>query len=185
WNHDASLDWHLAADPIRSELQQYVADLGHIYRSTPALWRDDHVPEGFRWIVVDDRQNSVLAFERRAGDEHVIVVLNMTPVPREFYRIGAPSAGAYVRLLSSDDRNYGGSEWETLERVDTEPSPSHGYAQSMLLRLPPLGALLLVPEAQMRRAEWAAAAGVELAPGVTEDDVLAIGAHTVEPPDDS
>jgi 1,4-alpha-glucan branching enzyme len=147
WNHDVSLDWHLAGDPIRAELQQYAGDLGALYRATPALWRDDHTPAGFRWIVVDDRQNSVLAFERRAGDDHVVVVLNFTPVPREYYRIGVPRAGTYRQALSSDDRRYGGSEWETPERVHTEPSPSHGFAQSVLLRIPPLGALFLVPEA--------------------------------------
>jgi 1,4-alpha-glucan branching enzyme len=182
WNHDQSLDWHLAGDPIRSELQQYVAELGRVYHETPALWRDDDRPEGFRWIVVDDRQNSVIAYERRAGDQHVVVVLNLTPVPREFYRIGAPEAGAWVRVLSSDDRRYGGSEWQTQERVSTEPSPSHGYPQSLVLRLPPLGALILAPEEQLRHAEWERSRGVELAAGVTESDVIGIAAHTVEPP---
>jgi len=162
WNHDQSLDWHLGGDPIRRELQQYVADLGRLYRECAPLWRDDYRPEGFRWIVVNDRENSVLAYERRTGNDrlgprvggghtadegdHVVVVLNFTPVPREHYRVGAPAAGAYVRALSSDDRRYGGSEFGTLERVRTEPSPSHGYPQSMTLRLPPLGALILVPE---------------------------------------
>ncbi|MDQ3696967.1 MAG: 1,4-alpha-glucan branching protein GlgB, partial [Gemmatimonadota bacterium] len=146
WNHDVSLDWHLAGDPIRSELQQYAADLGRLYRQRPVFWRDDPHPEGFRWIVVDDRQNSVLAYERRAGGEHILVVLNFTPVPRESYRIGAPAAGTYVCVLSSDDRDYGGSEFETQERVQTEPSPSHNYTQSIVLRLPPLGALILAPE---------------------------------------
>ena len=150
WSHDRSLDWHLAGDPIRSELQQFTADLGHLYLRTPALWRDDDRPEGFRWIVVDDRQNSVLAFERRAEGEHVVVALNFTPVPREFYRMGAPEPGAYVKLLSTDERRYGGSEWETPERVETEPSPSHGYPQSMVLRIPPLGAIVLAPEGRTR-----------------------------------
>jgi 1,4-alpha-glucan branching enzyme len=73
-------------------------------------------------------------------------VLNLTPVPHEDYRIGAPQAGAYVRLLDSDDPRFGGSAFETLARVETDDSPFHGYPQSMRLRLPPLGVLVLAPE---------------------------------------
>jgi 1,4-alpha-glucan branching enzyme len=76
----------------------------------------------------------------------VVVVLNLTPVPREQYRIGAPEPGTYTRLLSGDDRAFGGSDYPTTERVETEPSPFHGYAHSMKLTLPPLGALIMAPE---------------------------------------
>lgn len=48
-----------------------------------------------------------------------------------------------MELLSSDDPRYGGSEFETLARIDTEPTPFHGFPQSMRLKLPPLGALVL------------------------------------------
>jgi len=147
WNHDISLDWHLADEPIRGELLLWMKDLGQFYADNSPLWRDDHVPSGFQWIDAGDSQNSVVSYQRQADGKHVVVVLNLTPVPREDYRIGAPVAGAYRRALSSDDRRYGGSElFETYARVETEAAPFHGYRQSMVLRLPPLGALILVPE---------------------------------------
>jgi 1,4-alpha-glucan branching enzyme len=145
WNHDSSLDWHLAEDPQRAGLQTFMADLGHLYQELPELWRTDPDPEGFAWIDCTDRDNSVIAYVRRDGERHVVVVLNLTPVARENYRIGAPHAGTYVERLSSDDRRYGGSEVETLARVETEAVPFHGYPQSMRLTLPPLGALILTP----------------------------------------
>ena len=146
WNHDASLDWHLAQQPPHAQFGDYLRELGLLYGETPAFWRRDPDPEGFAWIDVADEANSVLSYVRRDGDDHVIVVLNLTPVPHEDYRIGAPQAGAYVRLLSSDDEQFGGSGWGTPARVVTEHSPFHGHAQSMRLRLPPLGALVLAPE---------------------------------------
>jgi 1,4-alpha-glucan branching enzyme len=146
WNHETSLDWHLADDPQRAALQQYLADLGRLYLELPELWRKDPDPEGFAWIDCSDRDNSVIAYLRRDGERHLVVVLNLTPVPRENYRIGAPHAGLYVERLSSDDRRYGGSELETQAEVHTEPVAFHGYAQSLRLRLPPLGALILVPK---------------------------------------
>jgi 1,4-alpha-glucan branching enzyme len=143
WNHDTSLDWHLLEQPMRAQLMTFMEELGRLYSGHPALWRRDIDYEGFAWIDVEDRDNSVLSFVRRDGGSHVVVVLNLTPVPHEDYRIGAPSAGPYVELLSSDDPRYGGSEFETLARIDTEPTPFHGFPQSMRLKLPPLGALVL------------------------------------------
>jgi 1,4-alpha-glucan branching enzyme len=145
WDHDSSLDWHLAEQPQRAALQRYIEELGRLYQQTPELWRKDPDPEGFAWIDCSDRDNSVICYVRRDSDRHVVIVLNLTPVPRENYRIGAPKAGAYVARLSSDDERYGGSGFATCTEVQTEPVPFHGCEQSMRLRLPPLGALILFP----------------------------------------
>ena len=145
WNHDSSLDWHLANEPRQRGLLQFMRDLGRVYGERAPLWRRDHEPEGFSWIDVADRDNSVISYVRRDGPDHVVVVLNLTPTPREEYLIGAPAAGTYVQLLSSDDAAYGGSGYRTRERVETERAPMHGYQQSMRLTLPPLGALVLAP----------------------------------------
>jgi len=146
WNHDASLPWHLADDPPRVGLQRFLADLGRLYRERTCLWRVDPDPDGFRWIDCADRDQSIVSYVRRDGDAHLVVVLNLTPVPRADYRIGAPASAAYVELLSSDDLRYGGSGCETPKRIMTEPAPLHGFAQSMRLVLPPLAALVLGPE---------------------------------------
>jgi 1,4-alpha-glucan branching enzyme len=71
------------------------------------------------------------------------VVLNFTPVPREGYRIGVPSAGRYLEKVSSDDQRFGGSEFPTLAVVEADPVPLHGRPFSVSLSLPPLGALIL------------------------------------------
>ncbi|MGH7632341.1 MAG: 1,4-alpha-glucan branching protein GlgB, partial [Gemmatimonadaceae bacterium] len=143
WNHDVSLDWRLLGDPMRAGFTHFLTELGALYHAQPPLWRDDAEPTGFQWIDVEDRANSVLSWVRRAGDEHVVVVLNLTPVPREDYRIGAPQAGTYVELLSSDAERFGGSEVATRGEVHTEDAPFHGYPQSMRLVLPPLGGVVL------------------------------------------
>ncbi len=145
WNHDVSLPWHLAAEPARASFLAFVQALGRLYLEHAALWRDDYDPRGFQWIDVADAANSVVSFVRRAGGEHLVIVLNMTPIPREQYRIGAPAAGAYVEVLSSDAEPYGGSAMHTPKRIETDPLPLHGFEQSMALVLPPLGALVLRP----------------------------------------
>ena len=145
WNHDASLDWHLRDDARRVAFGRYLTRLAMLYRQEPALWREDPSWDGFAWIDVADRENSVLSYVRRSGSSHVVVVLNLTPVPRERYRIGVPAAGHYERLLSSDDLEWGGSGVGAIAGIDSDASPFHGYPQSIEITLPPLAALMFAP----------------------------------------
>jgi len=145
WHYDASLDWHLADDPMRLGLARFMEELGRLYPATPCLWRGDPDPSGFYWIDASDCDNSVVSYVRRDGDDFLIVVLNFTPVPRDDYRIGAPRAGRYVKRFNSDEAAYAGSGYPVPNEVETEPVAMHGHPQSLRLSLPPLGALVLAP----------------------------------------
>jgi 1,4-alpha-glucan branching enzyme len=145
WRHDWSLDWHLEADPPRQGLGRFLEDLGRLYRECSPLWRRDHEPDGFEWIDCSDRQHAVMAYLRRDGGAHALVVLNWTPQPRPDYRVGAPEEGSYRLSLSSDAARYGGSGLAIPARVASEPVPWHGRKHSLRLCLPPLGALVLEP----------------------------------------
>jgi 1,4-alpha-glucan branching enzyme len=147
WNHDASLEWNLLRDdPRRAKLFAFVSRLASVHRERPEFWRRDAESEGFNWISADDRDNSVLSFVRRDGERHSVVVLNLTPVARDNYRIGTPASAAYREVLNSDADEWGGSGHPTRERVMASPSPFHGFPQSIELTLPPLCVLVLTPE---------------------------------------
>jgi 1,4-alpha-glucan branching enzyme len=90
----------------------------------------------------------VLSFLRRGtgSGEELVFVFNFTPVPRQEYRIGVPRAGAWRELLNSDAGEYGGSGVGNAGRVESEPVPEHGRADSVVLTIPPLGALVLKHE---------------------------------------
>jgi 1,4-alpha-glucan branching enzyme len=145
WNHDSSVDWHLRDDPQHGAFERFVGCLGALYLEHPALWRMDYEPQGFQWIDTADVANSVVSYVRRGGGEQLLVALNLTPIPREHYRIGVPENGEYTRIFSSDDPRFGGSGLTGAELVRADPSPLHGYPQSVELTLPPLGALVLAP----------------------------------------
>jgi 1,4-alpha-glucan branching enzyme len=95
--------------------------------------------------VVEDAGASVFAWLRFAEekDPPVLVVLNLTPVPRDGYRIGVPRPGFWAEALNSDAASYGGSGIGNLGGVASAPQPMHGMAQSVSLALPPLSALFL------------------------------------------
>ena len=148
WDHDNSLDWHLAEEPARQGMHRFLCELGKLYRETPCLWKGDPDDGSFSWIQCEDREFSVFSYQRWAEGKHVVVVLNCTPVPRLAYRLGAPIPGTYRELLSSDAKRFGGSGGKTKAIFDTETEPHHGQPQSLLLDLPPLGALVLGPDTE-------------------------------------
>ncbi|HEX7037487.1 MAG TPA: 1,4-alpha-glucan branching protein GlgB [Pseudomonadales bacterium] len=148
WNHDSSIDWHLLEDPGHAGIQRWVKALNHFYRETPALYGADFDPAGFRWVIGDDRQNSVLAFLRLgpAPAPEVLVVCNFTPVPRHNYGIGVPHGGRWREALNSDAVEFGGSGVVHAGSHYTAPLPAHGFYHSLYLTLPPLAAMFLVRE---------------------------------------
>jgi 1,4-alpha-glucan branching enzyme len=147
WNHDAELDWEALGDVRHAGMQRWVRDLNHVYASEPSLWEVDFEPQGFRWIDANDSENSIISYIRFAQREtdHTIGVVNFTPVPRSGYRIGVPHAGAYRELLNSDAEMYGGSNVGNGGSIACGREPSHGFAHSLELTIPPLGFLLLKP----------------------------------------
>jgi 1,4-alpha-glucan branching enzyme len=147
WNHDQELDWKLFGHHFHDGLRRFVHDLNEVYRAHGALHELDVSPEGFAWIQCDDWQNSVFAYLRYAKnrDDFAVVAMNFTPVAREHYRLGVPKAGYYTEILNSDADVYGGGNIGNLGGVYTEPIPMHGHPQSVSVRIPPLGMLILRP----------------------------------------
>ena len=143
WRFDQTLDWGLGDDPMRAAFGRFLEALGALYRAHSCLWRVDPEPEGFHWIDCEDRENSVLTFLRRDGDDELVVVVNLTPVPRHGYRIGIPRAGTWSDRLCSDDGTFGGSDHPRDRSVSSEPVPWHGEDQSVVMVLPPLAVRVL------------------------------------------
>jgi 1,4-alpha-glucan branching enzyme len=148
WNHDDQLPWPLLNHPSHRGLWSFVRDLNHLYRSQPALYEQDHVPQGFEWIDFRDADATVVSFLRRGRnpEEELVFVFNFTPVVRYGYRLGVPRPGFYRELLNSDSAYYGGSNVGLDGGREAEPVPNHGREQSLNLTLPPLGCLVLKRE---------------------------------------
>ncbi|WP_413207688.1 1,4-alpha-glucan branching protein GlgB [Rhodospirillum sp. A1_3_36] len=146
WNYAASLDWHLLDIDWHRGVMDLVTDLNRVYRDTPALHDLDCEGEGFEWLDCSDADNSVLSFVRKGKQpsEVVMVICNMTPIPREDYRLGLPQDGVWEEILNTDEARYGGSG-KSNGTFEAEAVKSHGRTHSMALTLPPLSTLVLRP----------------------------------------
>jgi 1,4-alpha-glucan branching enzyme len=144
WDHDSSIDWHLLDFEPHRGLQFFIKDLNSVYRRFPALYENDFSGEGFRWIDANDSTNSVFSFVRYGKDRSnpLLVVANLTPVPRSNYRLGVPEDTVWYEILNSDAKQYGGSGMGNFGKVVSTPVPYHGEDQSINLLLPPLGVVM-------------------------------------------
>lgn len=149
WNHDASLDWQLLDHPMHAGLKRWVQDLNTLYRTEPSLYKWDCNAAGFEWVDCTDNQRSIISFIRRGPgpSEATLFSCNFTPVPRHNYRIGIPWEGFWQEALNSDATIYGGSGQGNLGGAEAVPLPAHGRPFSLNLTLPPLGIIVLRPEA--------------------------------------
>jgi 1,4-alpha-glucan branching enzyme len=165
WDHDRPLDWWLLDDAshgVRHRgLQAWVRDLNALYARVPAMHVFDCEARGFEWIDCNDAANSVVSFLRVGTDpdDTVVVACNFTPVVRTAYRVGVPRAGRWREVLNGDAAEYGGSGIGNLGGVQADAEPWHGRPFSLSLTLPPLGAVVLRPEAAM--VESASGSGPE------------------------
>jgi 1,4-alpha-glucan branching enzyme len=147
WNHDGSPQWELLDDPRHRGVQQLVRDLNFLYTRETALHESDGEPAGFRWIIGDDMNNSVYAFLRMSANAPpLLVVCNMTPVPRAGYRIGVPDIDedgrTWEEILNTDAVAYGGSNLGNAGQVTADAHAAHGHPHSLALTLPPLSTLV-------------------------------------------
>lgn len=148
WNHDAPLNWAALDDPLHAGVQALVRDLNALYTGSVALHASDAIPSGFQWLIGDDIDNSVFAFLRLHEEQVVLVVCNMTPVPRQGYRIGVPRPGRWIERLNTDAAAYGGSNVGNRGSVVADAIDGHGQQQSISLVLPPLSTLILFAQGE-------------------------------------
>ncbi len=144
WNFNQSLDWHLLEYAPHQGIKATITALNKLYRSEPALYEKSFDSEGFEWIEGGDAENSVLVYSRKGNNpvDDLLIVLNMTPVPRKAWRIGLPSEGLWCLILNSDDLQYYGSGLFKEQNVISEEIFWHGKAQSGIMNLPPLAGLV-------------------------------------------
>jgi len=111
WNFQQSLDWHLLQYNVHKGVQTLIKDLNTFYKKQPALYQKQFSNEGFEWIDYNDAENSVLVYIRKGNktSDDLIIVCNMTPIPRKDYKIGLPKKGKLKEVFNSDLKKYNGS----------------------------------------------------------------------------
>ncbi len=142
WDFSGSLQWYEKQFESHNGVFKCVQSLNALYRNEASLHALNYQPEGFEWIEHQDRENSVLSFIRKSGKEELICLINLSPQPKDDYRIGLSQKGKYELIFNSDESRYWGSNYSVQKQVESEKLESHGRKQSLQINLAPLAALV-------------------------------------------
>ena len=161
WSEEREIDWFLLETELNRQLKDYVQALWKLVGKYPALHATDYDPNGFEWINADDADRSIYSFVRKAPDNknNLLFVLNMTPMPRDDYRVGCFEPGKYKLVLNSMDTKYGGNyplKKTTYTAIEQE---CDGKPYSFGFALPPYGAMVFLYNDEKDMAAQKAKAG--------------------------
>jgi 1,4-alpha-glucan branching enzyme len=147
WSDQGELPWSLLEHAEHAGMRDLVRDLNTIYRDEPALWEVDFSPDGFRWLEPNDALANTFAFIRlsRDAERPLVCIANLSPVPREGYRVGLPRGGDWVELLNTDSTYYSGSGIGNMGKVAADGPGWHDQPFSATVTLPPLAVVWLRP----------------------------------------
>jgi 1,4-alpha-glucan branching enzyme len=104
WDEKVQRNWELCDEPLNHDMQSFVHDLLHMYSKYPAMYELDDYWEGFSWVNADDNTRSIFSFIRRdrTKKNSLLFVVNMTPVDRPDFMVGAPCKGRYTLILDEN-----------------------------------------------------------------------------------
>ena len=142
--------------------QRFVRHLNRFYNEHPTLWQRAFESDGFEWIDADNADQSIISFIRRGDDpkEDLVVLINFDVNAREDFRMGVPEWGVYEELFNTDNERFGGSGVLNTGKIKCQDEPWNGREQSIVVRVPPLGGMILKKTgAQRRPAKKTASSG--------------------------
>ena len=109
WNENKSLPWNLRTFPKHDSITRLIRDLNLIYSYEKAMKFEEYNPKHFLWLMADNADQSIYAFERFVDDSRLIFVFNMTPNFFDNYELGVNEEGTYEEIFNSDKDVYGGA----------------------------------------------------------------------------
>jgi 1,4-alpha-glucan branching enzyme len=145
WNYKTALRWDLLQFECHKGMKNCVSGLAHLLKKEPALFEKQFESEGFEWLDLNNRSESVISFKRKSSkpNEELIIVLNMTPKERVNWKVNVPEQEIWVEIFNSDDVRY----WGTGNYMNTVlqlPELVNNDAHYQLtLTLPPLAGIVL------------------------------------------
>lgn len=141
WDFTESLSWDLLQHAPHKGMQELVKGLNKLYKKEPALYKYNFSDKGFEWIDADDVNHSVFIYARKSGKvkDTLVIVLNLTPVYRENFRVGIPAKGNWKEIFNTDAKAFFGVGNLNEGTFKTEKKPWNNQNQSILINIPPLG----------------------------------------------
>ncbi len=144
WDFQSELQWDLLQYPSHGGMKYCVQTLNALYKSNPALYELQYETGGFEWVEMNQRQEGIIAFKRNGKDakESILVVFNMTPVPRHQVPIHVYGKTNWKEIFNSDAQAFWGTGNVNNNHVKGVSVDGTNEWQVLYLDLPPLAAIV-------------------------------------------
>jgi 1,4-alpha-glucan branching enzyme len=145
WNYKTQLDWHLLQHDAHRLLQDCVKDLNGLLTNQPALYQQQFEQDGFEWVDLHHRDESVIVFKRKGlkpGDD-ILVVLNMTPIVRYDWEIEVSGKKYTKEIFNSDSTAYWGTGTVYNPTINSQILDQEQKKYKLIVNLPALSAIIL------------------------------------------
>ena len=144
WSEARELDWGLLEKPFNKGMKEFMSELLNLYVKSPCLDEIDNDWLGFEWMNADDDERSIYSFVRRteSGKQHLLFVINMTPVEYPKYEVGVPMNTQYKLVLNSDEERFGGNGNKIPKTIKAKKGECDHRKQYISFDMPPLTALI-------------------------------------------
>ncbi len=131
WEPGRGTEWFLCDYPAHDALRRCVADLNHLYRNEPCLYRQEHAR-----VCANRKNENTVAFIREDGwGGELLAVFHFAPCIQEECHIIGLKSGVYEVVFTTESVSYGGNGTSlTAEGIVGKDGVMH-------LTLPPLCAI--------------------------------------------
>lgn len=143
WDYNGGVQFSLLNEESHRKQQNYFKKLNEFYLNTPAFYQIEDGWDGFNWLVADDKDSNLFAYERMdsAGNK-IVVIINFSGVDLRDYKICAEK-GKYRLVFDSDAKSFGGESRVTKKLYSSKLLPSHGKKHSLVVSIPKFTCLYL------------------------------------------
>ncbi len=144
WAYKESEEFFLLDYEAHKKYFQFIKKLNKFYAQTPAFYEIEKSWEGFNWLVADDKNNNVLAYERISKNgERVLAIINFSGTDQKDYRIGT-GKGKFKVVFDSDLAGFGGNATFAHRNYAAKRIPSHGRKHSIAVNIARLSFMYLI-----------------------------------------
>lgn len=145
WNYKSELQWELLQFDGHRLLKDCISQLNKLLKNEPALHENQFSQEGFEWVDLNHRQESVAVYKRKGKKkaDDLLIVLNMTPVVRNDWEIYTTGKMYKQELFNSDDKAYWGTGNVFNPDLRCELVDKGQKMYKLTVNLPPLGGIIL------------------------------------------
>ncbi len=145
WNYKSELDWGLLQFDGHRLLKDCVRDLNKLLKAEPGLHKKQFSIDGFEWVDLDHRAESVIVFKRKGEKEadDLLIILNMTPVVRNDWEIYVTGKMYNKEIFNSDEQKYWGTGDVFNPEIRCELVDADQKKYKLTVNLPALAGIIL------------------------------------------